>query len=258
MAASSRKALGRRLGVLVAGAVVATSLTAASAVAATSAPIGMQATGPTRPGADASPDRRAGTPPPGFLLERGRFKPVAPPPGQEDILPLSTAPTDLNDRDQIVGAYDSVAADATRGFLLERGRFATVHVPEAKSTQVQGINNRGQISGGAGPLEARIGFVLDRGRFTTFTVPGAQVTFVYGINDQGQIVGFSAASLTATAVSGFLRDARGRFTAINRPGATVTVPFDLNNRGQIVGVAGTSDPPPSPPAADPAPMGRIA
>ena len=65
MAASSRKALGRRLGVLVAGAVVATSLTAASAVAATSAPIGMQATGPTRPGADASPDRRAGTPPPG-------------------------------------------------------------------------------------------------------------------------------------------------------------------------------------------------
>jgi hypothetical protein len=71
-------------------------------------------------------------------------------------------------------------------------------------------------------------------------------------------VGFSAASLTATAVSGFLRDARGRFTAINRPGATVTVPFDLNNRGQIVGVAGTPDPPPSPPAADPAPMGRMA
>jgi hypothetical protein len=55
----------------------------------------------------------------------------------------------------------------------------------------------------------------------------------------GQIVGFSAASLTATAVSGFLRDARGRFTAINRPGATVTVPFDIDNRGQIVGVAGT-------------------
>jgi hypothetical protein len=38
----------------------------------------------------------------------------------------------------------------------------------------------------------------------------------------------------------------------------VTVPFDINNRGQIVGVAGTPDPAPSPPAADPAPMGRMA
>jgi hypothetical protein len=68
--------------------------------------------------------------------------------------------------------------------------------------------------------------------------PRRPVTLSYGINDYGQIVGFSAASLTATAVSGFLRDARGRFTAINRPGATVTVPFDIDNRGQIVGVAG--------------------
>jgi hypothetical protein len=45
-----------------------------------------------------------------------------------------------------VGAYDSLAADATRGFLLERGRFTTVHVPGAKSTQVQGINNRGRLA----------------------------------------------------------------------------------------------------------------
>jgi hypothetical protein len=71
-------------------------------------------------------------------------------------------------------------------------------------------------------------------------------------------VGFSAASLTATTASGFLRDASGRLTTIDRPGATFTAPFDINNRSQIVGIAGTPDPPPSPPTAPAAPMGRMA
>jgi len=71
MAASSRKALGRRLGVLVAGAVVVASLTAASAGAATSARQGCKP--PGRPGqaptpawtAEPAPRRpgRAGTAP---------------------------------------------------------------------------------------------------------------------------------------------------------------------------------------------------
>ena len=111
-------------------------------------------------------------------------------------------------------------------------------MPGQSSTAANGINNRGQITGGAGPIEARVGFVLDRGRFTTFSVPGAQVTLAYGINDQGQIVGHSLSSLTVPTPSGFLRDARGRLTAINRPGVAATAPFDINNRGQIVGVAG--------------------
>jgi uncharacterized membrane protein len=115
-----------------------------------------------------------------------------------------------------------------------------------------GINNRGQIIGGTGPIAARVGFLLDRGRFTTFSVPGAQVNFPSGINDRGQIVGYSSTDLAATTVSGFLRDARGRFTAINRPGAIGTAAFDINNRGQIAIIA------PDPPPTDPAPTGRIA
>jgi uncharacterized membrane protein len=99
-----------------------------------------------------------------------------------------------------VGTYDSVAADATRGFLLERGRFATVHVPEAKSTQVQGINNRGQI---VGQLRTDVtvspaddpgtrGFLLAKGvegPFTLINFPGAPRSIANGINHRGQIVG---------------------------------------------------------------------
>src|SRR5512133_988859 len=314
-------------------------------------PDGGQAPAMTRLGASPSQDPSVSSPPPGFLLERGRFKPVPIPRGLEDLAPQGISPIDIHDQGQLVGSYTDPTG-AEHGFRLDRNRFTTVDVPGAKGTQAQGINNRGQIvgkystttgavsengaqvrgflldrgryvrldvpgsvtsqafdindrgqvvgeyqdaagrfhgyvwergrfttidrpgqpgtttatginnrgqiTGQAGPLEARIGFVLDRGRFTTFRVPGAQVAFAYGINDQGQVVGFSAASLTATTASGFLRDARGRLTAINRPGKTITIAFDINNRGQIVGVAGTPDPPPSPPAAEAAPMGGMA
>jgi uncharacterized membrane protein len=213
----------------------------------------------------ASPSQapRASSPPAGFLLERGRFKPVVPPPGLEDPDP---APFDLNDRGQIVGPYVDLAAQAARGFLLTRGRLDKVDVPGAKATQPQGINNRGQIVGKysnttgdmTAPGALIRGFLLDRGRFTIFRVPGAQVTFAFGINDQGQVVGYSAASLTATTASGFLRDARGRFTAINRPGATITAAFDINNRGQIVGFAPIADTPPSPQPTSTPPMARMA
>jgi hypothetical protein len=146
MASSSRTTLRRRLGVLIAGAAVVTSLTAATAAAAPPGPLAAPAAGPTRPAAD-PPSPATGTPPRGFLLDRGRFKPVTLPPDLQHIAALDLGPVDLNDRRQIVGSYDDVAADATRGFLLDRGRFTMVHVPGAMSSQAQGINNRGQIVG---------------------------------------------------------------------------------------------------------------
>ena len=156
-----------------------------------------------------------------------------------------------------MGQYQD-ANGVFHGYVWQRGRFRTIDVPgQPPGTNITGINNRGQITGITGPVQASVGFVLDRGRFTTFAVPGAQLTLAFGINDQGQIVGHTVSNLTAPTptISGFLRDARGRLTAINRPGAAGTVAFDINNRGQIAIVA--PDPPPSPPAADPAPTGRM-
>jgi hypothetical protein len=75
MAATERSNLGRRLRLAVAGAAVVTVLTTATAGAATptpmggAAPMGVQAPAMTRPAASG--------PVPGFLLERGRYTPVA-------------------------------------------------------------------------------------------------------------------------------------------------------------------------------------
>jgi hypothetical protein len=146
MASTAGSPVGRRLGVLAAGAVVVTSLTVASAGAATSAPLGMQAAWPTRPGADASPDRRAGAPPPGFLLERGRFTTFTVPGAQ------ITLAYGINDRGQIVGhSVNDLTVTAVSGFLRDaRGRITAINRPDATVTAPFDINNRGQIVGVAG------------------------------------------------------------------------------------------------------------
>jgi hypothetical protein len=144
MASRSSTTLRRRLGVLIAGVAVVTALSAATARAAPPAPMDAAAAGPTRLVAD--PDSRTSAPPPGFLLERGRFTAVAIPRGLEDLAPQGISPLDIGDRGQIVGSYADPAL-AEHGFLPDRGRFTTIDVPDAKGTQAQGINYRGQIVG---------------------------------------------------------------------------------------------------------------
>jgi probable HAF family extracellular repeat protein len=70
-------------------------------------------------------------------------------------------------------------------------------VPEAKSTQVQGINNRGQIVGKYSNTSNAVsengslirGFLLDRGRYVRLDFPGAVTSQAFDINDRGQVVG---------------------------------------------------------------------
>jgi hypothetical protein len=149
------------------------------------------AAGPTRP--DPGPATGAGTPPPGFLLERGRFKPVALPRGLEDLTLRGIAPIDLNDRRQIVGTYEEPIGGAVRGFLLDkRGRFTKINPPGAKGTQPQGINNRGQIVGTGVTGTTGSGFLRDaRGRLTAINRPGKSITIAFDINNRGQIVGIA-------------------------------------------------------------------
>jgi hypothetical protein len=74
---------------------------------------------PTRTGVEAN------RPATGFLLERGRFKPVAIPRGLEDLARQGIAPIDINDRGRVVGEYRD-AADDFYGYVWERGRFRTM------------------------------------------------------------------------------------------------------------------------------------
>jgi hypothetical protein len=94
MASTAHPNLCRRLRLAVAGAAVAIALTAATAAASPPAPMQVQAAGPAQQGAD--PDRRAGTPPPGFLLDRGQLTTFSVPGAQ------ATIPYGINDRGQIL------------------------------------------------------------------------------------------------------------------------------------------------------------
>jgi hypothetical protein len=119
MAASSRPTLRRHLGVLVAGAVVVTSLTAVTAAAAPPAPMGAPpgvrvpgaslALGPMGSNDPELGSRRTALKPadsPGaFIYRKGRYTPL------DTLNGRPTAHTSINDRGQIIGLYEN--PDAT-------------------------------------------------------------------------------------------------------------------------------------------------
>jgi uncharacterized membrane protein len=216
---------------------------------------------------DASPsqDPRASSPPPRFLLERGRFKPVAIPRGLEDLAPQGISPLDINDRGQIVGDYQD-AAGRVHGYLWGKGRFSTLDVPGAADTTVTDRNDRGQMIGVcSNDRDARSpshGFVLERGRYTSFDAPGAVLwTLPFGINNRSQVVGFSLDGPgldQSQEIHGSLlsEGVNGPFTRIDVPGAPATGATGINDYGQIVGLYANPEAAPSPqPTATP--MGRM-
>jgi uncharacterized membrane protein len=175
----------------------------------------------------------------GFLLDNDVFTPIVAP---GDV--VETAPSDLNNRGQVVGSY--VFADrAGQGFLLDNGVYTPIDAPGALATGPLDINNRGQIVGtysnvsATAPLTPPLhGFLLSHGVYTTIDPPGASSTLTFGISDRGQIVGgyFDADNIP----HGFLLD-RGTFTTIDAPGAAPsTAVFGINDRGQIVGIRETT------------------
>ena len=259
--------LRRRLRLAVAGAVVLTALTTATAIAAPPGPMGVQA------------DARPRSLTPGFLLDRGRYTTLEVPGATVETAPLginnrgqivgtarggspdrgflrdargrvttirfpaarSTTAQKLNDRGQLTGYYSTTTDDPREdptGFLRDtRGRYTTIAVPGAATTTAVGINNRTQVVGQYQTPDGRFhGYVWERGRITTIDVPGAAATSLVDINDRGQLLGAYADDLTGRpgTVHGFVLD-RGRLRTFDGPAGTLLLPGDLNNRGQIVG-----------------------
>ena len=147
--------------------------------------------------------------------------------------------------------------------------YTPLVVPGAQYTYAEGINNAGQIVGGAvfpheGPFSpylydagtfTRIGtgpgdatginavgqivfgyytgsYLYAGGTFTRIDVPGATQTNARGINDAGQITG--SYSDRAGRSHGFVY-AGGAFTTLDVPGAPYTSMSGINDAGQIVG-----------------------
>jgi uncharacterized membrane protein len=137
----------------------------------------------------------------------------------------------VNDRSQIVGAFDNGPTDY-HGFLQSGGQFITIDVPGSTFTTPAGINNKGQIVGGYVLNDRLHGFLLDRGQFTTIDPPGAVNSSALGINDAGQIVG---QYVDASGVQrGFLLT-HGRFATIDVTGSAQGGLFGINRTGLVVG-----------------------
>jgi probable HAF family extracellular repeat protein/YD repeat-containing protein len=252
MTFSTRTRPGRGLRLAVAGGVLLTALATATATAAPATPMGVSALERPRLGtaASATPSSRTGpattprTPIPGFLLERGRYTKFDAPDAVQQTNPLG-----INNRGVIVGKHTD-AAGVDHGFRRDaRGRFVTIDFPGGVPTQLNKINDRGQIVGRYATIPGVYsfrGFLLTDGRLVTLDVPGARYTQPLGINNRGQVVGEYQTPDGRT--HGF-RWERGRFTTIDKPGAPATSLIDINDRGQILGA--TADP------ADPAGLASL-
>src|SRR5579875_774059 len=106
----------------------------------------------------------------------------------------STLAYGINNSGQIVGILGIVS---TNGFLDTAGTFRSIDYPGAEDTEVQAINNRGQMVGvfanGLPNGGISFGYFLDdNGVFTQLAIPGepnVHGSNALGINDAGQIVG---------------------------------------------------------------------
>lgn len=101
-------------------------------------------------------------------------------------------PTGINDAGDVVGIYTDGISGPFQSFLWRDGVVSSVNYPGAVTTQASGINNLGQIVGGADVIGA---FLRDPDETFTpvnFPIPSG-VTFGFSspadINNRGDIVG---------------------------------------------------------------------
>jgi uncharacterized membrane protein len=169
------------------------------------------------------------------------FTTIQPPDGNGTI----TFPFDINDRGEIVGAYNSAPDGQRYGFLRSRdGKFTRINFPKSVRTHADGINPRGDIVGWyARVLGEFHGYLRTKnGKFIRIDVPDAMATKAIGINPRGDIVGFYCLVTSACPpgpnepknAHGFLLSER-ELTTIDFPGAVETYAFKINRRGQILG-----------------------
>jgi hypothetical protein len=142
----------------------------------------------------------------------------------------------INNSRTVVGDY--AASDGTiHSFFLSGSTFTEYDVPGAVQTNLLGINEPGDLTGGFDPDGSGVfqGFIDRRGTITSFAVPGALSTFAYEINNSKQlVVGYYIDS--SGILHGYYRDANGALHfPIDPPGSVGTVLFGLNNRSWVVG-----------------------
>jgi len=117
--------------------------------------------------------------------------------------------------------------------------YGLIDFPRSTASTAFGINNKGDVVGGYGPVSPpgwfeTTGDWLKSNTFHTLAYPGAAYSAPYGINDKRVIVGFYDLAGDGDA-RGYQYKA-GEFTTIDYPGAPFTGPDAINNSGEIIGI----------------------
>lgn len=129
------------------------------------------------------------------------------------------------------------------GFLYQNGTFSSpIRYPGASDTELNGINDSGQIVGYAYPSVSG-GFVYDSnsGKFTDISVPGATSSQVFGISDIGQLVAGSYSPLRAGSDHGFV-SATGPFAYVANLGSDTVSMIDIPTSLPVTAIPTGSEP----------------
>jgi uncharacterized membrane protein len=155
----------------------------------------------------------------GFLLTGGTFTYFDYP-----AVPDFTVPLGINDGGLIVGY---AGQSPVYSFVYDGTTFTPVKLGH-QTTFANGINNAGEIIGGAGTIYTTQGFEKRGQRFKRLYPPGSFVyVFGQGVNNFGKIVGYADNN-------GWLYS-NGQFKTIAFPGASKTEPLGINDHDVVVG-----------------------
>ncbi|MGD9799206.1 MAG: hypothetical protein AB7F91_14750 [Parvularculaceae bacterium] len=113
---------------------------------------------------------------------------------QSDVtLPFPTvrvAPRAINAKGDVAGWFVAEAGGATQGFVIQNGVTTVLNYPDAAVTFIQGMNNKGELSGSwedAGGGSHGFHLASDLETWTSFDAPEGDFTQAWQINNLGQI-----------------------------------------------------------------------
>jgi hypothetical protein len=142
----------------------------------------------------------------------------------------------INSAGTASGWCTSAKTGAAIGFTYAKGKFTTIAYPKATATEVNGINDKGDVVGiyldSAGTQH---GFSKIGTKYTTIDVKGDTLTEAWGINNKGQITVYATNS--AGDYDSFLLTGK-TFKNIDNPsakGGLGTIVHTPNNKGDIDG-----------------------
>jgi probable HAF family extracellular repeat protein len=145
---------------------------------------------------------------------------------------IVTWPTGINDSGVIAGIEGDGYTIFDKGFTYDGTTFTTIQVGANTRTFIWGIDNAGDLVGGAGSANLTRGFARIGGRLQAINFPGPYVyAYATGINNHGQIVGWT----TEGSPEDSYLYVNGKFKKIDVPGSTETTAFSVNDNGLVVG-----------------------